>query len=484
MNAPAPSAATQRTRRAWLLWALGCMLLAGWLGYGLSFAKLPAGSLQLQARSMLLPGQTSAGHYQIELACTACHSEAFGARALLQDACVNCHGAELKEARDTHPQSKFTDPRNAERAARLDAASCVTCHVEHKPAATHAMGVTLPTDLCRTCHDDIASERPSHAGMGFDTCGSSGCHKFHDNRALYTDFLLKHAQDAATKADGRLPQRDFRSLIAELADYPATRYPPKPLAAGDADHGRHLAAPAQVMGDWLATSHAQAGVNCSACHEQARDGNTTWLARPGTQACSACHDAEIKGFGQGKHGMRLTQELPPIKAGAARLPMRPQAHDKSVSCVSCHAAHRFDVRAAAVDACIGCHDDRHTRAYKASRHYALWQQEVRGAAPAGSGVSCAGCHLPRIEFRTQDDVKRMLVQHNQNDVLRPAEKMIRPVCMNCHGLGFSIDALADRALVARNFTGKPARHVRSIDMALADEARAAAKRRQPAQVSP
>jgi formate-dependent nitrite reductase cytochrome c552 subunit len=126
-----------------------------------------------------------------------------------------------------------------------------------------------------------------------------------------------------------------------------------------------------------------------------------------------------------------------------------------------------------VDACLTCHNDRHSVAYKQSSHYALWQKELKGEGPAGSGVSCATCHLPRVEFRTPDDVKRVLVQHNQNDSLRPNEKMIRPVCMNCHSLKDSIDALADRKLIARNFAGKPAAHIRGIEMALAREATAA-----------
>ncbi len=103
-----------------------------------------------------------------------------------------------------------------------------------------------------------------------------------------------------------------------------------------------------------------------------------------------------------------------------------------------------------MEACVGCHRDRHTEAYERSPHYALWKKELAGEAPAGSGVSCASCHLPRDEYRAPEgSVKRMLVQHNQNDNLRPSEKMIRPVCMSCHGLGYSIDALADAKLVAR-----------------------------------
>ena len=44
--------------------------------------------------------------------------------------------------------------------------------------------------------------------------------------------------------------------------------------------------------------------------------------------------------------------------------------------------------------------------------------------------------------------------------------MIRPVCLDCHGLGFAINALADSGLVARNFRGRPAVHVQSIDWAV------------------
>ena len=72
--------------------------------------------------------------------------------------------------------------------------------------------------------------------------------------------------------------------------------------------------------------------------------------------------------------------------------------------------------------------------------------------------------MPRTESKTANGVY-VHTQHNQNDNLRPNEKMLRSVCMSCHGLGFSIDALADKDLVQRNFIGKPAIHIESIDMA-------------------
>ena len=63
-------------------------------------------------------------------------------------------------------------------------------------------------------------------------------------------------------------------------------------------------------------------------------------------------------------------------------------------------------------------------------------------------------------------MKRVLVQHNQNDNLRPNEKMIRSSCMQCHGLGFAIDSLADPELLKQNFNGKTHHHIKSIEMAV------------------
>jgi formate-dependent nitrite reductase cytochrome c552 subunit len=190
-----------------------------------------------------------------------------------------------------------------------------------------------------------------------------------------------------------------------------------------------------------------------------------WAKRPDHKACATCHEPESKGWLAGKHGMRLAEGLTPMTPARARQPVHAAARDKELSCTSCHGAHRFDTRKAAVEACVGCHRDRHTEAYERSPHYALWKMELAGEAPAGSGVSCATCHLPRDEYRAPEGgAKRVLVQHNQNDNLRPNEKMIRPVCMNCHGLGYSIDALADAKLTLENFAGRPGAHVKSLDM--------------------
>jgi len=429
------------------------------------------------ARSMLLPGKTTHGHHQIELACESCHKP-FGGKQALQESCERCHAAEMKAANDTHPLSKFTDPRNADRLEKLDATLCVTCHVEHRPGITLPMGVTLAGDFCFHCHAEIAKDRPSHAGLAFNSCNSAGCHKYHDNRALYEDFLAKHLNDAPVAAAPRLPQRALREALAQLPDYPADRFPLKALDASAQDAPATSRPPGGVMRDWLETSHAKAGVNCSACHQA--DKGAAWTERPGQAACAGCHGTETKGFLTGKHGMRVAEGLSPMTPAQARLPMQPDARDRQLGCTSCHGAHRFDTRKAAVEGCLACHGDDHSLAYKRSPHYALWQKELAGTAPAGSGVSCASCHLPRVEHRIEDlGLKRALVQHNQNSTLQPNEKMIRPVCLSCHGLGFAIDALADRALISRNFAGRPGGHVDSLDMVTRRLRELRDKRRKP-----
>ncbi len=455
-----------KRRALWILWGVASVAIGGYLGAGLVSEGAARNAWLAPVRTLFLPGATSHGHYQIELACESCHGRPFGGREALQEACVRCHGAELKEADDKHPKSKFTDPRNADRLEKLDATLCVTCHVEHRPQITTAMGVTLPRDLCFHCHSDIAADRPSHAGLAFDTCSSSGCHRYHDNRALYEDFLAKRLDQPAIAARTTLRRRDFREVAAQLPDYPSQRFPLRALVRAEADAPPPLLVRGQAVRDWLETAHAAAGVNCSACHRVEEKGEAAaWVERPDEGVCKACHAVEVKGFLAGKHGMRLAEGLSPMTPGRARLPMKPDAHDTALACTTCHAAHRFDTRRAAVEACLGCHRDEHSAAYERSPHYALWKRELAGELPAGGGVSCASCHLPRVEHRLDDlGLARTLVQHNQNDTLRPNDKMVRPVCLACHGLGFAFDSLADGKLVAGNFAGRPKVHVKSLEM--------------------
>ena len=443
-----------RKRRT--LWVL-------WIATSLVLGIVLAAWLQGQAnRRFFLPGPTSHGHHQVELACGACHGNPFGGGEVIQDACINCHGKELKTSKDAHPKSKFTDPRNADRIKNLDATLCVTCHVEHRPEITLKMQLTRPVDYCVSCHRDIAEHRPSHQGMAFNTCADAGCHNFHDNRALYEDFLLKHAHEPWLRDPRELPPR-------ELLDWfiTTTGTVPNPLSQAEADQPREVKANGALLHDWASSTHARAGVNCSGCHQAKAAGNTaTWVDKPSYKACQGCHEPEAKGFLAGKHGMRLVQNLSPMQLAMARIPMRQDAAHRELSCTSCHGAHRFDTRFAAADACLGCHADEHSLAFKQSPHGQLWAHELKGELTDGAGVSCSSCHMPRIQWDDGMYNTRTAVEHNQNDTLRPNEKMIRPVCLHCHGMEFAIDALADPVLIRNNFEGRPGRHVKSIDMAL------------------
>jgi hypothetical protein len=426
-------------------------------------------------QSVFMPGELTGGHHQLQLACVACHTDPLGGPEVLQEACIGCHGDARKKPQDSHPRTKFQDPRNADRLENIDALHCVTCHTEHRPEITLKNGVTQPADLCIHCHKDVAEERPSHDGMEFTTCASSGCHNFHNNRALYTNFLIKHLDEPELLAEPVVPAREFAQVLDQITDYPVDRYPLEPLSIEQADikSASTDTKDENIHADWAASAHAQSGVNCSACHQpEAADGNTSaWTSQPDEQVCASCHSLEVERFTRGKHGMRLAAGLAPMSVGEARLPMREDASHKTLECNSCHAAHSDDVEQAAVQACLGCHNDTHTLAYEDSPHHQAWLKELQGEAPAGSGVSCATCHMPRIEFDINDWVTRVMVDHNQNANLSPNSKMIRTSCMQCHGLGFSLDSLADTELIQKNFTGKPSVHVETMDLAAAEKER-------------
>jgi len=453
-------------QQLWLAWSLVSGGFLALLGMGLFMTSQAAESPRLaQVRAWFLPGETSHGHFQIELACEACHVKPFGGSELRQQACEGCHAAELTESGDKHPLSKFTDPRNAPLLERIDATRCETCHEEHRPELTLTMGVTQPADLCAHCHSSIAEERPSHAGMKFDTCSSSGCHRYHDNQATYEDFLLRHAEAPALLARVESRATNFAELAAMLPDYPSSRFPLQPLTFDQADAPAPAASSVQAR-DWSHSGHARQGVNCSACHG-GTEGSAQWIARPADETCAGCHSLQRRGLEQGLHGMRLGLGLPAMRPELARLPMRKAAGNHELGCTSCHTAHLVDRVAASRDACLGCHADEHSLAFDSSPHGKSWARAVQGSTPVSEAVSCATCHMPVVAQRLSEfDLVADHVQHNQSATLRPSEKMLRPVCMRCHGLGYATDALADAELVKRNFSGQPAVHVDSTRMAV------------------
>ena len=421
-------------------------------------------------KSVFMPGPMTDGHHQIGIACESCHENSFDDREQILKTCTNCHGDERKKPFDSHPKRKFTDPRNADRLEKIDALNCISCHVEHQPDITQKTGLTQPVDFCIHCHEDIADERPSHKDMEFNTCASAGCHNYHDNRALYTDFLIKHLDEPDHLKKALLPKREYSSILDEVATYPHAKYPIQSLTIEDSDKPEDITSTDTINQDWLLSGHAKSGANCTSCHMQHNDDTSaaTWNNKPDHQACSSCHEPEVKHFKKGKHGMRLKVGLSPMTPAMSLLPMNKDHMDNELTCNTCHPAHKYDLQVAAVDTCLECHNDKHSLAYKNSKHFELWQTEQSGLTKEGSGVSCASCHMPRLNYDVSEWLSRVMVQHNQNATLVPNEKMIRPVCLQCHGLEFSIDSLADKKLIENNFVGTPSLHIQSMDLAKKD----------------
>lgn len=475
-----------------------------WVAVSLTAAAYAAKTVYVSGdRTVLLPGQTSGVHHQFEIACGTCHTsdnfeDTNSVRKDLNKTCQSCHKEELDVSNDSHPRKKFTNPRMASFWEKVDGRFCTSCHLEHVPEETLTGGVTLAGDFCMACHSegeqDVRVDRPSHADLTYDTCASAGCHNFHDNRAIYEDFLVKHGKDpwlldtqineaaAAFRSTPHASQAEIELYLADLSAVPQAR---------DAEIEHH----------WAASAHAAGDVGCASCHaadaETEEEITALWVDAPGEAVCADCHRNEAKTFARGRHGMRRHPDIAEPRRPSdvlkslgvsdapdlminlidkyladpdapeamttteARVSLTPDAHGQALTCNTCHKPHEQDVSFAAVEGCLTCHNDDHSTAYKSSPHFDLWTAELDGDLPAGSGVSCATCHMPQVI--KGDEIH---TNHNQNDTLRPNEKMIRPTCMSCHGLGFAIDALADPALINNNFSGQPNRHIESIDWAL------------------
>ena len=130
--------------------------------------------------------------------------------------------------------------------------------------------------------------------------------------------------------------------------------------------------------------------------------------------------------------------LSPMTPALARLPMKASAAHREMNCRACHLPEeKSNPRFASQDSCLQCHDDEHSKNHKLSSHFNI-------------GVTCASCHMPR-----EDREGTIIVNHDNTANLRPNEKMTKNVCMDCHGLQFSMNAMTDPHLIKSNFSSPP-----------------------------
>jgi hypothetical protein len=390
----------------------------------------------LERRAVFVPGETSDGHHLVEESCDSCHSPFEGVR---DDRCADCHQAEL--ANDIHPRALFDDPRWAADLQKIDVSRCVTCHREHHLADR---GVTIRSDFCFVCHANV-TEQESHRGFDPKTCGEAGCHNYHDGSVLHRELLTARQSEPAL-----LDKAGVLARTLPVAG-PSRQARPDPPAG--------LESPAAISEAWSQSAHADLGVTCASCHER----SGVLVRRPGREVCQDCHGFQAETFLAGKHGLRTRAGLPALRPRDARLPMKSAAvaGPRELGCATCHDPHSVDTQAAATQACLACHDDRHTRNFAASPHA---RASVAGdRRPGPRSVTCATCHLPRVETGSGKD-RRVAVSHNNSLTLDPPDRMAALVCSSCHGLEFSLASLLDDRLVETNFTGRPQGRLKSFTM--------------------
>lgn len=376
---------------------------------------------------ILQPGKTSDDHHLISEACGSCHTPFVG---VANEACETCHRRELEH--NTHPVAVFDDPRWASSQQAERALLCTGCHREHHG---DSRALQIDAGFCFACHDDVVAKRASHATFAPTTCGDGGCHNYHDNSVLNEAFLRRELAAPVLESGP--------GLRAEPRVLRRPRPRPAPAAVPQVPAG--LAAESAIVARWRASAHAGANVGCIDCHQP--EGRPLVL-RPGRSVCGKCHAFAAETFLGGKHGVRGRVGLSPLEPRLARRPMRPRhpSQPASLGCGSCHEPHRVDTTFAATSACLLCHADRHSLAFADSPHARPQKSSLGGA------ITCATCHLPRT---SSADPQKVVVEHGNTFTLRPRDRMLGSVCLDCHGLAFAMSSLYDDALVENNFRGRP-----------------------------
>lgn len=208
---------------------------------------------------------------------------------------------------------------------------------------------------------------------------------------------------------------------------------------------------------WTGSTHALQGVNCTSCHQVEDTGE--FVASPDQESCRQCHEFSTETFLLGKHGIRTLEGQSPLTPEMALLPMQPNAHGTEMNCNTCHDVHAQDMHTASVDACLTCHSDDHSLNYVNSKHAGLLTGNENLPRPGAGEVTCATCHLPRQTISGE-----VRVNHNNTFTLKPGDRMVADVCMNCHGFEFAYNAVFDDDLVTENFARLPDRNHESLAM--------------------
>ena len=213
----------------------------------------------------------------------------------------------------------------------------------------------------------------------------------------------------------------------------------------------------QIEQQWQSSTHALAEVNCSSCHQN--EETNKFIVEPTQESCRSCHEQSVETFLLGKHGIRTLEGLSPLTPAMAHLPMKATAMERQMDCNSCHNVHTVNTYEASVDSCLSCHNDNHSRNYKNSPHAQIFREIGTLPRPNAESVTCATCHLPR-----EVAADEVLVNHNNTYTLKPRDRMVKEVCMNCHGVEHAYNSIFDDELVEANFARPPNEKMRTFEL--------------------
>ena len=106
--------------------------------------------------------------------------------------CLACH----QRPNDRHPIYRFQEPRFESALDKVQATSCLGCHLEHS-----GQMASTPSDFCAACHAELRVKNdpatPSHAALIKDNAWGTclQCHDFHGNHLHRTPTDLTRAYD-------------------------------------------------------------------------------------------------------------------------------------------------------------------------------------------------------------------------------------------------------------------------------------------------
>ena len=213
----------------------------------------------------------------------------------------------------------------------------------------------------------------------------------------------------------------------------------------------------EIQLQWQGSIHALAEVNCSSCHQN--ENTKAFIPKPTAESCKSCHESSVDTFMLGKHGIRTLEGLSPLTPAMAHLPMRESSLDMQMNCNTCHNVHTVNTYKASVDSCLTCHSDNHSLNYKNSPHAKVFKTIGTLPRPNADSVTCATCHLPR-----EISGDAILVNHNNTYTLKPRDRMVKEVCMNCHGVEHAYNSIFDDELVEANFARPPTQKLSTFQL--------------------